>query len=82
MSVITDEIAKPSPLSLLKERIQVYAAFGKLRLSALVVFSAVISYLLAVGAGGFSWVKFSALILGGFLVTASSNGFNQVTHIL
>ncbi|HEU4718543.1 MAG TPA: heme o synthase [Bacteroidia bacterium] len=57
-----------------------YAQFAKLRLSSLVVFSAVIGYVIGVRELDHesSWVELTALILGGFLVTGSSNGFNQV----
>lgn len=54
-----------------------YAVFIKFRLATLVVLSAVISY--AIGAkGNVDWFKLCMLVLGGFLVTGSSNGFNQV----
>ncbi|MCE2772555.1 MAG: heme o synthase [Bacteroidetes bacterium] len=57
-----------------------YAAFAKLRLASLVVFSAAISYFIGVRNLGFetNWITFAALLVGGFLVTGSSNGFNQV----
>lgn len=57
-----------------------YAQFSKLRLASLVVFSAVIGYYIACQRYQieFNWVRVLALTLGGFLVTASSNGFNQV----
>jgi protoheme IX farnesyltransferase len=57
-----------------------YANFSKLRLASLVVFSAVIGYFIACRQLGaeMSWLRLVALTLGGFLVTASSNGFNQV----
>jgi len=53
-----------------------YAAFIKLRLASLVVFSAVLGYMLAVPA--IDWTILSILCIGGFLVTGSSNGFNQI----
>jgi protoheme IX farnesyltransferase len=53
-----------------------YAAFIKLRLASLVVFSAVLGYMLAVPA--IDWTTLSILCIGGFLVTGSSNGFNQI----
>lgn len=57
-----------------------YAQFVKFRLSTLVVFSAFIGYV--IGAGDtFSWAKLGWLVLGGFLVTGSSNGFNQILEI-
>jgi heme o synthase len=57
-----------------------YAQFSKLRLASLVVFSAVIGYYIACRRYhiDFDWIRVMALTLGGFLVTASSNGFNQV----
>lgn len=56
-----------------------YMQFIKLRLSMLVVISAVFGFLIAdqQNAGGFDWLKLGMLVLGGFLVTGSSNGFNQ-----
>jgi protoheme IX farnesyltransferase len=53
-----------------------YGQFIKLRLSALVVFSAAIGFVIA--SRDFEWSKMLWLILGGFLVTGSSNGFNQI----
>jgi protoheme IX farnesyltransferase len=57
-----------------------YAQFIKLRLASLVVFSAVIGYFIGVHRLGHeaNWLQLTALILGGFLVTGSSNGFNQI----
>lgn len=57
-------------------RLAEYAALGKLRLSSLVVFSAVIGYL--IGASSVIWLEILALMIGGFLVTISSNSFNQI----
>ena len=48
----------------------------KYRLSFSVVFSAVCSYLIAFDV--FSLTTFSLLIMGGFFVVGSSNGFNQI----
>lgn len=53
-----------------------YAAFFKLRLASLVVFSAILGYLIAVDS--IVWVDLIWLCIGGFLVTGSSNGYNQV----
>lgn len=50
----------------------------KFRLSFLVVFSAVMAYLLAVPPHTADWLKISFLALGGFLITASSNTINQI----
>ena len=54
-----------------------YAAFNKLRLSSLVVFSAVIGFII-VAKGNVDWAKVGWLTLAGFLVTGSANGFNQI----
>ncbi len=48
----------------------------KFRLSITVVFSAMIGYLL--GAETFIFNEFLLLIIGGFFVTGSANGFNQI----
>ncbi|MBL0105094.1 MAG: protoheme IX farnesyltransferase [Bacteroidetes bacterium] len=58
-------------------RIQDYVQLTKFRLSSLVVFSAAMGYIIAAG-NGFSWYILGLLSLGGFLVTGSSNAFNQV----
>ncbi len=62
--------------SLVGLKISDYAQFSKLRLSVLVVFSAALAFLTAPGEP--DWTRFFLLILGGFLTTASANGFNQV----
>jgi protoheme IX farnesyltransferase len=53
-----------------------YATFMKFRLASLVVISAAIAF--AVASKELNWVKMGWLVLGGFLVTGSSNGFNQI----
>ncbi|MFN4811964.1 MAG: heme o synthase [Bacteroidota bacterium] len=52
------------------------AAFCKLRLATLVVMSAAFCFVLA--SNSIDYSKLTILIAGGFLVTASSNGFNQI----
>jgi protoheme IX farnesyltransferase len=59
-----------------KGKISDYIMFVKLRLAALVVMSAAICFILA--SESVDLTKLFFLILGGFLVTASSNGFNQI----
>ena len=54
-----------------------YAMFLKLRLSGLVVFSAVLGFMI-ISKGNIDWMKFAWLTLAGFLVTGSANGFNQI----
>ena len=58
-------------------KIKDYIQLTKLRLSALVVFSAATGYIIATG-GFFQWASLGYLMLGGYLVTGASNGFNQV----
>jgi len=58
-------------------RLKDYAQLIKMRLSSLVVFSAAMGFLLA-SDGAVNWSRFILLIIGGFLVTGSSNGFNQI----
>lgn len=51
----------------------------KLRLTFLVVFSASISFLIGSKVNGeIIWKNWGLLILGGFLVTAAANGFNEI----
>ena len=57
-------------------KIKGYISLLKLRLSSLVVISAFFGYLLA--GGNLSSIVFFELIIGGILITGSSNGFNQV----
>ena len=53
----------------------------KFNLSFMVVFSAVISYLLAPMVRGFDWIiHHSALSVGGMLVTGSANAINQAVE--
>ena len=49
---------------------------SKVRLTASVVFSAIAGYLIA--ADQFDVLLFTYLVIGGFLVVAASNGFNQI----
>jgi protoheme IX farnesyltransferase len=52
------------------------AAFCKLRLATLVVMSAAFCFVLA--SATIDYAQLTILIIGGFLVTAASNGFNQI----
>ena len=61
-----------------------YRTFLKVRLACLVVFSASITYVLAFHNDDnlikmpFDWMQLFWVVLGGFLVTGSSNGLNQI----
>lgn len=57
-------------------KISDYIAFTKLRLSILVVFSAGLGYLIA--GDTFNPKTFIFLLIGGFCITAASNGLNQI----
>ncbi len=56
-------------------KVKSYLVFTKFRLSALVVVSAISGYLFV---GGSDWKELLFLIVGGTLVTAASNGSNQI----
>jgi heme o synthase len=59
-----------------KNKLSDYILFVKLRLATSVVFSAAVTY--AFFANEVDWLKMLMLVVGGFLVTGASNGFNQV----
>ncbi len=61
-------------------RIKDYLQLIKLSLSIMVVFSSVISYLLAPKVVEFDWVMIGWLFAGGMLVTGSANAINQVVE--
>ncbi|HEY0031488.1 MAG TPA: heme o synthase [Bacteroidia bacterium] len=69
ISVIEKSVAQPSKL-------RDYAMFMKFRLASLVVFSAAIGYVAVTPQ--INWAQMGWLVLGGFLVTGASNGFNQI----
>ena len=57
------------------KKVKMYMNFTKFRLSALVILSALSGYLFVGGNDGLEMVY---LMLGGLLVTAASNGSNQI----
>ncbi|MGQ0829243.1 MAG: heme o synthase [Bacteroidota bacterium] len=61
-------------------KISDYVQFIKLRLASLVLLSAAIGFVVGSHSNGLevNWTKMLMLIIGGFLVTCSSNGFNQI----
>ena len=61
-------------------RIRDYVQLIKLSLSIMVVFSSVISYLLAPGIVEYDWVMIILFFVGGMLVTGSANAINQVVE--
>jgi protoheme IX farnesyltransferase len=75
--MLQEETYEVSIWATISGKISDYVMFTKFRLAALVVFSSGIGYLIALNSPT-DWHKFWWLILGGFLVTASSGGFNQI----
>jgi protoheme IX farnesyltransferase len=69
-----------SPSSWLKEKIRDYGRLMKFTLSFTVVFSSVISYMLAPNIVGFDLTSIVLLFLGGMLVTGSANTINQIAE--
>lgn len=61
-----------------KSKVLDYAQLTKFRLASLVVFSALTGYFFALDLGQINWIQISILIVGGFMVTGSSNAFNQI----
>ena len=70
------DINSAVPSFSIMRKIRDYAQFVKLRLASLVVLSAAIGFV--IGSDELNWGKMLLLILGGFLVTGASNGFNQI----
>ncbi|HEY1113352.1 MAG TPA: heme o synthase [Chitinophagaceae bacterium] len=61
-------------------KVKDYLQLIKPSLSIMVVFSAVISYLLAPKIVEYDWMMIGLLFVGGMLVTGSANAINQVTE--
>ncbi|MCT4664361.1 MAG: heme o synthase [Flavobacteriales bacterium] len=62
-------------------RLKIYSELAKIRLTTTVLFSSIVGYILGTNTthgDSFDWVTFMLLSIGGFLVIASANGFNQV----
>ncbi|MDB5227690.1 MAG: Protoheme farnesyltransferase [Bacteroidota bacterium] len=78
MKTTAIQLEKPSFGKLVSLKVKDITELTKFRLSFLVVFSAVMAYLLALHATSVDALKIIFLSLGGFLVTASSNTINQI----
>lgn len=61
-------------------KVRDYMMLIKFSLSFMVVFSAVISYLLAPNVVEYDWLQIILLFIGGMLVTGSANAVNQVVE--
>lgn len=66
--------------SALRRKIDDYKQLIKFTLSFTVVFSSVISYMLAPNVVEFDWLSIVLLFIGGMLVTGSANAINQITE--
>jgi protoheme IX farnesyltransferase len=66
--------------SVVMSKIKDYVQLIKLSLSIMVVFSSVISYMLAPKVVEFDWTMLILLFIGGILVTGSANAINQVVE--
>jgi protoheme IX farnesyltransferase len=64
-------------ISAIRQKVQDYQQLIKTRLTALVVFSAAVTYATA-AKGAINWMDLTILSIGGFLVVAASNGLNQI----
>lgn len=64
--------------SLAASKVKAYADLIKLRLSALVTFSAVFGYILGDRGVSFGWSGFLGLALGGFLISGASCAANEI----
>src|SRR4029453_15487949 len=61
-------------------KVKDYMLLIKFSLSFMVVFSAVISYLLAPKVVEYDWMMIILLFIGGLLVTGSANAVNQIVE--
>ena len=75
--MITEKSISATQSPAFSARLKDYGLLTKLRLSSLVVFSAAIGFVIGTR-GEFVFSQLCWLILGGFLVTGSSNAFNQI----
>jgi protoheme IX farnesyltransferase len=73
---LQQEVNSINPELVTYSKVQSFIKLSKVKLSALVVFSAVLTYLTV--AQNPTWIQVTALFFGGFLVTAGANGFNQI----
>lgn len=60
--------------------VRAFLALAKPRLSSLVVFSAVIGFVLATKSGAIDYLSLMAFAFGSFLITASANTINQIAE--
>lgn len=75
-----EETVKDSSSFKFASKLQDYKQLIKFNLSFMVVFSAVISYLLAPRVTQYDWMAIVILFAGGMLVTGSANAINQIVE--
>lgn len=75
--MIADKGLPIKTLGISKAKVKDYTQLLKLRLTGLVVFSAIIGFFLA-STQGVAWPQLFALALGSFLVVGASNAINQI----
>ena len=74
----TDQLEAPLQVNIMT-KIKAFVSLMKLRLSSLVVLSAFFGFFMA--KGDLNSLAMYSLLLGGLLITGSSNGFNQLLEI-
>lgn len=77
--IMEETVKQPSSLKF-AGKVQDYKLLIKFNLSFMVVFSALISYLLAPGIKEYDWGMIGLFFLGGMLVTGSANTINQIAE--
>src|SRR6478672_12006902 len=78
--MMTEVTVKQNSSFTIASKIRDYMLLVKFSLSFMVVFSAVISYLLAPKVVEYDWMMIILLFVGGLLVTGSANAINQVVE--
>jgi heme o synthase len=77
LKIVAQQNEEVIVISALRQKVQDYQQLIKTRLTALVVFSAAITYATA-AKGAINWFDLTILSIAGFLVVAASNGLNQI----
>jgi heme o synthase len=78
--MMQQETVKSSSSFTIASKVRDYMLLIKFSLSFMVVFSAVVSYLLAPNIVSYDWGMILLLFIGGLLVTGSANAVNQVVE--
>jgi len=78
--LMSQETVEQSSSFKIASKLQDYKLLIKFNLSFMVVFSALISYLLAPKVKEYDWVAIGLFFIGGMLVTGSANTINQIVE--